>query len=73
MEHFDQFAYVSQDISGNKSVVTKVTSQTYPDGWAKAGVMFRETNNANSKYVDLLVTSYGMYLQYRDTTEELAT
>jgi hypothetical protein len=39
------------------------------NGWAKAGIMFRETTAANSKYVyALLSVSNGTDLQYRTTT-----
>ncbi|MGE5557840.1 MAG: sugar-binding protein, partial [Bacillota bacterium] len=65
----DQFAYVHQGISGDNSIVTRVTSQTNTDGWAKAGVMYRETLNADSKFVDLVVTpSNGLALQWRSAT-----
>lgn len=65
----DQFAYVHQGITGDSTMIARITSQTNTNPWAKAGLMFRETTNANSRFVDQVVTpSNGMALQYRSST-----
>lgn len=64
----DQFAYVHQGVTGDSTIVARITSQTNSDPWAKAGVMFRETTGANSAYVDLVITpANGLNLQWRDS------
>ena len=65
----DAFRFVSQSLSGDATIVARVASQTNSNGWAKSGIMFRETLTAGSKHVMLVVTpSNGVDLQYRATT-----
>lgn len=65
----DEFHYVYQPYSGNVQIVTQVTSQTYTDGWAKAGLMIRETLDSNSKHAMMIVSpSNGSSFQYRALT-----
>jgi hypothetical protein len=65
----DQFAYVSCDQIGNGAVSLRVVSQTRSNDWAKAGVMFRESIDAGSKFIMLVVTPWnGLNLQWRDAT-----
>ena len=52
----DQFNYVSQSLSGNGSIVARVTSQTNTDPWAKSGVMIKQSTTAGSAYALLAVT-----------------
>ena len=48
----DQFQYVHQTIAGNGEIIARITSQTAnTDGWAKAGVMFKESLTPQSPYV----------------------
>lgn len=62
----DAFQYVYQPITGDAQVVARVASQQNTDGWAKAGVMIRETLNANSANAAMLVTpGNGLAFQYR--------
>lgn len=64
----DQFSYAYQPWTGDGTIVAVVTSQTNPDPWAKAGIMIRESLNANAKHADLLLTpSNGFTFQYRTT------
>jgi regulation of enolase protein 1 (concanavalin A-like superfamily) len=46
----DAFRYVYQPASGDCSIQAKVLSVQNTAPWAKAGVMIRETTNANSTY-----------------------
>jgi O-glycosyl hydrolase/regulation of enolase protein 1 (concanavalin A-like superfamily) len=46
----DAFHYVYQPASGNCSIQAEVLSVQNSAPWAKAGVMIRETTNANSTY-----------------------
>jgi len=39
----DQFNYVYQSLTGDLTLTARVASQQNTDGWAKAGVMIRET------------------------------
>jgi len=65
----DQFRFVYQSLSGNGTITAKVYSQTNSDGWAKAGVMIRESLNANSRQaMAVLSPSNGVRMQYRTST-----
>jgi len=52
----DQFNYVSQPLTGDATIVARVTSQTDTDGWAKAGVMIKQSTASDSDYALLAVT-----------------
>ena len=63
----DQFNFVSGRLSGDQCLVSKVTSITKTDVWAKAGVMFRDTAAANSMAVGILASaSNGVIFQWRN-------
>ncbi|MEC0093173.1 PQQ-dependent sugar dehydrogenase [Paenibacillus macquariensis] len=65
----DQLNYVYQPWTGDGSIIALISSQTNPHDFAKAGVMIRETLNADSKHVDLLLTpANGFTFQYRTDT-----
>jgi alpha-galactosidase len=69
----DQFAFLNLDTSNYQSFSARINSQTNSDPWAKAGLMFRETANANSSFVMLIISpSNGLHLQYRDGTGNYA-
>jgi len=53
----DQFHYAYKTLSGSGSIIAKVQSLSNTDGWAKAGVMIRETLNADSKHAMMVVSS----------------
>jgi len=64
----DQFQYVSQPLSGDGTLVARVTSQTSSNVWAKAGLMVRATSDPGSPFVDLVQTpSSGVSFQYRSS------
>jgi hypothetical protein len=52
----DAFQFVSQPLTGDGSITARVVSQTNTNPWAKAGVMFRETLNAGSRFAAVELT-----------------
>ncbi len=52
----DQFRFVYRQLGGNGSITVKVDSLTRSDAWSKAGVMIRETLEANAKNAAVAVT-----------------
>ena len=52
----DQFDYVSQPLTGNATIVARVTSQSDTDPWAKSGVMIKQSTTSGSAYALLAVT-----------------
>ena len=52
----DGFDYVYQSASGDCSIVARVAGVEATDPWAEAGVMIRETLNANACHASLFVT-----------------
>ena len=66
----DQFNYVSQPLTGNASIVARVTSQSDTDPWAKAGVMIKQSTASGSSYALLGVTpGNGIAFQYGYNTQ----
>ncbi len=69
----DQFQFASIGTSGNSTIIAQVTGQTYNNPWAKAGVMFRATDDADSAFVDLVITpGEGISFQSRDVAGDWA-
>jgi regulation of enolase protein 1 (concanavalin A-like superfamily) len=65
----DQFHFVYQPLSGDTTVIARVSSVQNTDPWAKAGVMIRETLAANSRHALMALTSAnGLAFQRRTTT-----
>lgn len=61
----DEFHYVYQGFSGDGTIITRVTSQTDTDDWAKSGIMIKESAASGAKYVLLAVTpANGVTFQY---------
>ena len=52
----DQSSYVWRPLTGDGSIAARVTSQEDTDGWAKAGVMMKESTTAGSAYAAMMVT-----------------
>ena len=66
----DQFNYVSQPLTGNASIVARVTSQSDTDPWAKAGVMIKQSTTSGSSYALLGVTpGNGVHFEYGYNTD----
>jgi hypothetical protein len=66
----DQFHFAYKQLSSNGSIIAKVNSLTNTHALAKAGVMIRETLNADSKYVMVFVQpTSGVAFQRRLDTD----
>lgn len=66
----DAFRYAYRPMSGDGQMTVRVTSIENTDGWAKAGIMIRETLAANSKHAMIVVTpEYGVAFQHRPITD----
>jgi hypothetical protein len=65
----DEFHFAYKTLNGAGSIVARVESISYTDNWAKAGVMIRETLNADSKHA-MMIVSYasGVSFQRRPET-----
>lgn len=65
----DQLNFVYQPVNGNVELVVQVSSMERLNGWAKAGIMIRESLSPDAKHVDMMLTSEnGATLQYRAET-----
>jgi alpha-L-fucosidase len=65
----DEFCYAFQAVTGNFMMTARVTNMQNTAAWAKAGVMMRESLNADSKYViNFMSPVNGVALQQRATT-----
>ncbi len=62
----DEFHFAYKELSGAAAIIAKVESVGNTDPWAKAGVMIRDTLEADSRNVAVLVTpENGVRFQYR--------
>ena len=69
----DEFRFVYVAMSGDGEITARVDSLTNTHSWTKAGVMIRETLNANSRYAYTLVSATnGVSFQNRRSTGALA-
>jgi autotransporter-associated beta strand protein len=65
----DSFRFAWQTLTGDGSIVARVTANQATNGWAKAGVEMRESLAANSKHVAMVTTAtQGPQLISRSTT-----
>ncbi len=65
----DHFRYVYQPMVGDGTLSARVTSFQYTSGWAKIGVMIRETLDPGSSYQMVEVTpGNGVVAQHRTNT-----
>lgn len=65
--NYDEFAFLSRPVRGDATIVTRVTSQTNTNEWAKSGLMFREGNTGSNKLVMFGVTpEHGLIFFWRD-------
>jgi N-acetylneuraminic acid mutarotase len=65
----DQFNFDYQTLTGNGTVITKVTAETNTNSWAKAGIMLRENVASDSRFVLLALAPSGkVALQARTAT-----
>ena len=65
-EYYDEFHYAYKTLTGVGSIVAKVESVDNTNGWAKAGVMIRETLDPGSAHATMVVTpAQGVSFQRR--------
>jgi hypothetical protein len=64
----DEFHYAFKTLSGAGSIVAKVESVSDTDAWAKAGVMIRETLDADSKHA-MMIVSYASGVSFQRRIE----
>jgi len=65
----DQFHFAFKSLTGAGSIIAKVNSVENTNGWAKAGVMIRETLDADSAHAMMVVTPLqGVSFQRRNVT-----
>ena len=65
----DEFHYVYRQIAGDGSIVARVATQQNTAGWAKAGVMIRESTAAGAAHAMMVLTpSNGTAFQWRPST-----
>ncbi|MCH6259096.1 discoidin domain-containing protein [Puniceicoccaceae bacterium K14] len=70
----DEFHYVYQSLDGDGEIVARVNSVQNTNSWAKAGVMIRESLNANSKHATAVITpGNGASFQRRTSTSGSST
>ncbi len=65
----DSLQFVYQAIQGDFTISAKVLSIENTHEHAKAGVMIRESLNADSAFADMIVAPAGMHFQYRASGE----
>jgi len=69
-DNADQFHFAFKEFTGGGSIIAKVESVENTHEFAKAGVMIRDTLEANSRYVGVFVTpENGVRFQYRNQTD----
>jgi regulation of enolase protein 1 (concanavalin A-like superfamily) len=65
----DELQFASRSLAGNGEIVARVNSQESTDGWAKAGVMIRETLTAGSRQAMMVLSpDNGSQFGYRTAT-----
>ncbi len=65
---YDQFHYVYQNITGNGTLIARVSSQTNSSSNAKAGIMFKQSTTAGDSYFMIAVApGGGIKVQYNFT------
>jgi hypothetical protein len=64
----DEFHFAYKELTGAVAIIAKIESVENTDPWAKAGVMIRDTLDADSRYAAVLVTpENGVRFQYRNS------
>ena len=67
--YHDEFHFAYKTLTGTGSIVARVVSVQNTNVWAKAGVMIRETLDADSKHAMIVVTpTQGISFQRRNDT-----
>ena len=72
--YHDEFHYAYMQVSGDYVIIAKVESITNTNAWAKAGVMIRQSLDANSAHVMTCLTpGSGVSLQHRAIAGDIST
>ncbi len=67
----DEFHFVYKEHSGSVKMIARIDSLENTDPFAKAGIMIRDTLDANARYCALLMTpENGVRYQYRSATND---
>ena len=70
----DQFRFAYKRLNGDGSIVARVDSLANTNGWAKAGVMIRESLAPGSTHASVVVTgANGVSFPWRDITDNTST
>jgi len=65
----DAFHYAYTALTGDATVITRVSSVSFANSWSKAGIMVRETLDADAKHATILASAgKGVAFQRRPTT-----
>ena len=65
----DQGHFASEEVDGNVTIIARIDSMTNPAWNAKAGIMLRESTNADSAYAFVFATpEQGLGFQWRGST-----
>ena len=61
----DQFQFAHQSMTGDGTIIARVTSQTNTNDWAKAGIVIKDTTTSGSNYVSIHTTpGHGIRMEY---------
>ena len=65
----DQFNYLYKTVNGDATLIARVTGEQNTNAWAKAGVMFRNSNAAGDMEASMIVSySSGVSFQWRSSS-----
>ncbi|GIP22184.1 family 10 glycosylhydrolase [Paenibacillus sp. J22TS3] len=65
----DQLNFVYQPVKGDSEILVQLRSTERMNGWAKAGIMIRESLGHDAKHADMMITpENGATFQYRKET-----
>jgi hypothetical protein len=71
-DNSDEFYFAYKQLSGSVKIIAKVDSLENTEPFAKAGIMLRDTLDANAKYCALLMTpENGVRYQYRSNADDI--
>ncbi len=69
----DQFHFAYKELSGAGAIITKIESVANTDDWAKAGVMIRDTLEADSSHAMVAITpGNGVWFGRRETAGDIS-
>ena len=64
----DQFHYVYQPFNGNGAIIARIASEANTNGWAKAGVMIRNSTDKAAQYAFMLLAPGGTGVDFHYRT-----